>query len=76
MVTDPVCGMQVNKAFAPAQMSYQGQTYYFCIPECQARFAEKYSERPEEGAKQVCQAFANWSHEKSRLARIVVKYAL
>jgi hypothetical protein len=42
----------------------------------QARFADKYSERPEEGAKQVCQAFANWSHEKTRVARIVVKYAL
>ena len=42
----------------------------------QARFAEKFSERPEEGAKQVCQAFTNWSHDKSRLARIVVKYAL
>jgi hypothetical protein len=42
----------------------------------EARFAEKFSERPEEGAKQVCQGFANWSHDKSRLARIVVKYAL
>jgi len=42
----------------------------------QARFAEKYSERSEEGAKQVCQVFANWSHERTRLARIVVKYAL
>ena len=43
----------------------------------EARFAEKFSERPEDGgAKQVCQGFANWSHEKSRLARIVVKYAL
>ena len=42
----------------------------------QARFAEKFSERSEEGAaKQVCQAFANWSHEKTRVARIVVKYA-
>jgi len=42
-----------------------------------ARFAEKFSERPEDGgAKQVCQGFANWSHEKSRLARIVVKYTL
>ncbi len=40
MVTDPVCGMRVNKAFAPAQMTYRGQTYYFCIPECQVRFAE------------------------------------
>jgi hypothetical protein len=43
----------------------------------QARFADKYSERPEDdSAKQICQGFANWSHEKSRLARIVVKYAL
>ena len=43
----------------------------------QARFAETFSERSDEGAaKQVCQAFANWSHEKTRVARIVVKYAL
>jgi YHS domain-containing protein len=40
LVTDPVCGMMVNKAFAPAQMTYRSHTYYFCIPECQARFAE------------------------------------
>jgi YHS domain-containing protein len=40
IVTDPVCGMRVNKAFAPAQMTYGGQTYYFCIAECRARFAE------------------------------------
>jgi hypothetical protein len=43
----------------------------------QARFAGKYSERPDDGgAKQICQGFANWSHDRSRLARIVVKYAL
>ena len=42
----------------------------------QARFAEKFSERPDgDAAKQVCQGFANWSGEKSRLARILVKYA-
>jgi YHS domain-containing protein len=40
VVTDPVCGMRVNKAFAPAQMTHRGQTYYFCIAQCQARFAE------------------------------------
>jgi YHS domain-containing protein len=40
MVTDPVCGMRVNKAFAPAEMTYRGKTYYFCIHECRARFAE------------------------------------
>ena len=42
----------------------------------QARFADKFSERVDDGAKQVCQVFANWSHDKSRLARIVVKYSL
>jgi hypothetical protein len=42
----------------------------------QARFAEKFSERAEEGAKQICQGFANWSRERTRIARIVVKYAL
>jgi YHS domain-containing protein len=40
MVTDPVCGMRVNKAFASAPMTYRGQTYYFCHPECRTRFAE------------------------------------
>jgi YHS domain-containing protein len=39
IVTDPVCGMRVNKAFAPAQMTHRGRTYYFCVPECCARFA-------------------------------------
>jgi len=43
----------------------------------QARFADKFSERPEgAAAKQVCKGFSNWSSEKSRLARILVKYAL
>ena len=42
----------------------------------QARFADKFSERPDDDAKQVCQRFANWSSEKSRVARILVKYAL
>jgi YHS domain-containing protein len=49
IVTDPVCGMRVNKAFAPAHMTHGGQTYYFCVPECQARFAEnpeRYLEAP------------------------------
>jgi YHS domain-containing protein len=40
IVTDPVCGMHVNKAFAPAQATHQGKTYFFCVPECQARFVE------------------------------------
>jgi hypothetical protein len=43
----------------------------------QARFADKFTERPDsDTAKQVCQGFANWSGQKTRLARILVKYAL
>jgi Cu+-exporting ATPase len=37
-VTDPVCGMRINKMFAAAQADYQGRTYYFCVPECRAKF--------------------------------------
>jgi len=43
----------------------------------QARFMDKTLERPDgDGAKQVCQMFVNWNREKSRLARILVKYTL
>jgi YHS domain-containing protein len=40
IVTDPVCRMSVNKAFAPAQVTHGGTTYYFCAHECHARFAQ------------------------------------
>jgi YHS domain-containing protein len=40
IVTDPVCGMRINKAFAPAQMTHRSKTYYFCVAECHRRFAE------------------------------------
>ncbi len=40
MVTDPVCGMAVNKVRAPARMEYLGAVYYFCVEECRRRFAE------------------------------------
>jgi YHS domain-containing protein len=39
-VTDPVCGMSLTKARAPAQMEYGGVVYYFCVEECRRRFAE------------------------------------
>ncbi|HYA46794.1 MAG TPA: hypothetical protein VEF92_04505 [Burkholderiales bacterium] len=43
----------------------------------EARFSEKSSERPDDGgARQVCQVFVSWNREKSRIARILVKYAL
>ena len=41
----------------------------------QARFVEKPLERPDgDGSKQVCQTFVNWNRDKSRFARMVVKY--
>jgi YHS domain-containing protein len=39
LVVDPVCGMRVNKAWAAARMEYRGETYYFCVEECRAKFA-------------------------------------
>jgi hypothetical protein len=43
----------------------------------QARFADKYSEStPEGGTRQVCQAFAHWSPERARVARMIVHYSL
>jgi YHS domain-containing protein len=40
LVEDPVCGMRVNKAFAAARMDYRGKTYYFCLADCQKKFAQ------------------------------------
>lgn len=43
----------------------------------QARFADKYSETaPENGTRQVCQAFAHWSSEHARAVRMIVRYTL
>ena len=36
---DPVCGMQVEKANAPATALHEGQMYYFCSDHCRERFA-------------------------------------
>ena len=41
LVTDPVCGMSVNRAEAPAHTDYDGKTYYFCVQECRDRFLAK-----------------------------------
>jgi hypothetical protein len=43
----------------------------------QARFAEKPTEVPD-GAqtKQVCEIFSNWSSERARVARMLVRYSL
>jgi YHS domain-containing protein len=37
-VIDPVCGMSVNRAEAPARAEYGGKTYYFCVQACRDRF--------------------------------------
>jgi hypothetical protein len=43
----------------------------------QARFADKFVERQDvDSTKQICQGFINWSGDKSRLARILVRYTL
>ena len=34
MVTDPVCGMQVDSEKAAGESRYQDRTYYFCSDEC------------------------------------------
>jgi YHS domain-containing protein len=39
LVTDPVCGMRLNKAHAPTQMEYRGVKYYFCVDGCRQKFA-------------------------------------
>jgi uncharacterized membrane protein YraQ (UPF0718 family)/YHS domain-containing protein len=35
---DPVCGMQVEPAHAPAQATHEGTTYWFCSDRCRERF--------------------------------------
>src|SRR5262245_35278765 len=35
---DPVCGMTVDPANAPATAVHDGRTYYFCCPSCRQRF--------------------------------------
>ncbi len=35
---DPVCGMQVRTANAPAQVTVGGHTHYFCSDHCRERF--------------------------------------
>jgi YHS domain-containing protein len=37
-VTDVVCGMQVEKANAPATAAHDGHTFYFCSDRCRDRF--------------------------------------
>jgi P-type Cu+ transporter len=40
-VTDPVCGMEIERADAEAALEFQGTLYYFCSAACKERFAAK-----------------------------------
>ena len=46
---DPVCGMQVEIAHAPASLRHGGERYYFCSDHCADRFGaapERHDDRP------------------------------
>ncbi|HXF82849.1 MAG TPA: YHS domain-containing protein [bacterium] len=48
MVTDPVCGMQIDERQAAGTSVYHGQTYHFCSSGCKAAFdrePQRYAER-------------------------------
>jgi YHS domain-containing protein len=59
--TDPVCGMQVERATATATMEHNGQKFYFCSEQCHDRFA-KDPDRYLEGAAQP-EPMAPTAHE-------------
>jgi putative ABC transport system ATP-binding protein len=41
MVTDPVCGMSVEKEKAAAQLEWNGGQYYFCSRGCRSEFLQQ-----------------------------------
>jgi YHS domain-containing protein len=38
VVTDPVCGMRLNRVHASAQTEYRGVKHYFCVEDCRRKF--------------------------------------
>ena len=53
LVTDPVCGMQIDPASAAATSQANGKTYYFCAASCKAEFDSGHGAivaEPEEGS--------------------------
>jgi len=40
MVKDLVCGMEIEETKSRATYDYEGQTYYFCAPECKDQFVD------------------------------------
>lgn len=59
---DPVCGMQVEKALAPAQASRGGEAVYFCSDRCRDRFTDD----PSRFAKVYAQPGVNVGADKDR----------
>jgi YHS domain-containing protein len=41
MVTDVVCGMEIDESTATYKSIYKGKTYYFCGPMCKLEFDER-----------------------------------
>jgi YHS domain-containing protein len=41
LVTDPVCGMEIDEKTAKYKTVYNGKAYYFCGPMCKLEFDEK-----------------------------------
>ena len=37
-VTDPVCGMKIDKGKAKFSSSFENSTYYFCSENCKGKF--------------------------------------
>ncbi len=50
MVTDPVCGMQLNEQKAEFVLVYENETYYFCSEGCRYEF-QRHSEDYVKGAQ-------------------------
>ena len=54
VVKDPVCGMDIDTAAAPASHEYKGRTYYFCGHTCEQKFMstpEQYLGKPASAGK-------------------------
>ena len=52
MVTDPVCGMNIDPQRAAASSTYAGKDYFFCSQGCKEQFdraPEHYSSHPTQG---------------------------
>ena len=50
---DPICGMSVNKATAAARFEHEGETVYFCCPNCLKQFQKKISGEPQSDFVQI-----------------------